>query len=193
MAEIDSIGSQAYYYAGLKTATAKSQKDKEAEKTSATRKTRFSEILKSNTTENSEVQSLYPKEIEGLSVEDAAIYLKEEVEKAGNLLSSEITMENLQKFKESIRQFLTYIEKNNFEVKTTIVMDRRKRMPEMASPLPVFSSYQTPPTKKTKTTFTVINEKLDELTRDMLSLQADNIKILAQVEDIKGLIIDLID
>lgn len=193
MAEIDSIGT-AYYYAGLKTATAKSQKDKEAEKTSSTKKTRFSDILKNTSAqEATETQSIFPKEIEGMNVTDAAIYLKEEVEKAGNLLSSEITMENLQKFKESIKAFLTYIEKNNFEVKTTVVMDRRHRTPVMSSPLPVFSSYQTPPTKKTKTTFTVINEKLDELTREMLSLQADNIKILAQVEDIKGLIIDLID
>jgi len=192
MPDIDSISS-AYYYSGLRTATSKSQKEKETEKTSTKNKVKFSELIKSSSTEETAATSLYPTEIEGLSTEEAAIYLKEEVEKAGNALSSEITLENLEQFKTAIKQFLTYIEKNNYEVETTVVMNRRLRKPVFYSPLPAFSTYQTPPMKKTKTSFTIINEKLDALTREMMSMQRDNIRILAQVEDIKGLIVDILN
>jgi uncharacterized protein YaaR (DUF327 family) len=36
-----------------------------------------------------------------------------------------------------------------------------------------------------------INEKLEELTREMLSEQRDNIRILQMVDDIRGLLMDL--
>ena len=36
-----------------------------------------------------------------------------------------------------------------------------------------------------------INEKLDALTRETLSNQMNNLKLLAQVNEIKGLIVDL--
>ena len=37
----------------------------------------------------------------------------------------------------------------------------------------------------------VVNEKLDALAKGMLMDQADNLKILKQVNEIKGLIVDL--
>ena len=36
-----------------------------------------------------------------------------------------------------------------------------------------------------------INEKLDELTQGVLSGEADNIKLLGMVDDIRGLLVDL--
>ena len=36
-----------------------------------------------------------------------------------------------------------------------------------------------------------INEKLEELTREILSEQQDNLRILQMVDDIRGLLIDL--
>ena len=37
----------------------------------------------------------------------------------------------------------------------------------------------------------IINKKLDALAKETLSNQASNLKILAQVDEIKGLIVDL--
>ena len=56
-----------------------------------------------------------------------------------------------------------------------------------------FSNYSLPPTleiKKVK--INTINQKLDALTRDMLMNQQDNFKTLAQMNEIKGLIIDFL-
>lgn len=194
MPEIDPLNSS-FLYSGIQAASTKTQKEKESEKAAAAKKLKFSEVLKSSAAkENQNITTeLYPPEISSMSLEQAVIFLRDEVETAGNALSAELSMENLQNFKTKIKAFLTYVEKNNFEVKTTVLMDRRHRKPIISSPLPVFSTYQSPPVKRTKTSFTVINEKLDELTKDMLLMQKDNIQLLAQIEDIKGLIINLLD
>jgi uncharacterized protein YaaR (DUF327 family) len=55
-----------------------------------------------------------------------------------------------------------------------------------------FSNYSLPPHRiDPKYQIQVINEKLDALARETLSNQMNNLKILAQVNEIKGLIVDL--
>ena len=56
-----------------------------------------------------------------------------------------------------------------------------------------FSNYTIPPhIIDPKYQITVINKKLDEMTQATLENQIDNLKILAQINEIKGLIVDLI-
>jgi len=41
-------------------------------------------------------------------------------------------------------------------------------------------------------TIKIVNEKLEELTREVLSSERDHLAILGKIEDIRGLILDLV-
>ena len=194
MAEIDSLSSS-YLYSGIQSSTRKAQKEKEAEKTAKSSKVKFSELINKQSKVEQKDETLFPSEIESMDRTQAVIYLRDQAELASNQLSAEVTMENVMNFKEKIRQFLTYVAKNNFQVNTTTLINRRTKQPVKRSPLPIFSSYEIPAQVVTKTSFNIIDEKLDQLTRDMLELQQtkDNLKLLAEINEIKGMIINLLD
>ena len=118
MAEIDSLGTN-YYYSGVQSSTNEAlKKNQKNEKTGAVRKNRFSDLLKSERAEEEAeaVSKGFPPEIAGLSVEDAAIFLKDAVDNAGNELSENLTKENIEKFKTSVRQFISFVVSNNFDI-----------------------------------------------------------------------------
>ena len=186
MAEIDSLGNN-FYYAGVQNSSSQ-LKNQKAEKSQKTTKSRFSELIKGEKTEeNIETKGL-PPEIRTMSLDDAVIFLRDRVDLAGNDLSESSTQENLEKFKEAVGQFIRFIVDNNFEVTS-----KKTRRPQFVSPIGFFSNYNTKPRlKDPKVQIEVINEKLDNLTRDMLSTQMSNLKILAQVNEIKGLVVDLL-
>lgn len=193
MAEIDSLGSNVYY-SGVQNATNEAlKKNRKAEESKSTKKTKFSDIL--HKTEKQEpdfsVNGL-PPEIESMTMEDATNYLVDAVNLAGNDLSDEITEENIEKFKYAIKNFLLFVAKNNYKVTSK----RYKKFGRKAyvSPSGFFSNYEIPPHKINPVyQINVINEKLAALTTATIEGQKSNIYILAQVGEIKGLIIDLID
>lgn len=194
MAEIDSLGSN-FYFSGLQNATNEAVKrNQKKEEISKSRKTKFSDLLK--TKEETEPQFSViglPPEIAEMTIDEAAIYLKDAVDNAGNDLSDNVTTENIQKFKSAVSQFITFVVNNNFEV-----LSRRKKNRYTSKDLMVpsrtnfFSNYSLPPHRvDPKYQINIINEKLDELTRATLEGNMNNLKILAQVDEIKGLIVDL--
>ena len=177
MAEIDSLGNS-FYYAG----------DQKADKAQKTSKSKFTDFLKTDKAEEDLQTNGLPAEIQTMSVEEAVVFLRDRVDLAGNDLSESSTQENLKKFKEAVGQFIKFIVDNNFEVSS-----KKNRRPQFVSPVGFFSNYNTKPRlKDPKVQINVINEKLDDLTRDMLSNQTSNLKILAQINEIKGLVIDLL-
>ena len=186
MAEIDSLGNS-FYYAGLQNSSShlKNQKADKAQKTS---KSKFTDFLKTDKAEEDLQTNGLPAEIQTMSVEEAVVFLRDRVDLAGNDLSESSTQENLKKFKEAVGQFIKFIVDNNFEVSS-----KKNRRPQFVSPVGFFSNYNTKPRlKDPKVQINVINEKLDDLTRYMLSNQTSNLKILAQINEIKGLVIDLL-
>ena len=121
-----------------------------------------------------------------MSIEEAAIFLKDRVDIAGEDLAFELNDENIEKFKKSVKQFVSFVVKNNFEV-------TKKNRRGLVSPIGVFSSYNTQPKpREPRIQIQVINEKLDNFVRETLNNQKDNLKILGQVEEIKGLIVDFL-
>lgn len=193
MAEIDSLGAN-YYYSGVQNASNNSiKKNTKKEEISKTNKTKFSELIKSKETEEPEFATVgLPPEIASMSLDEAAIYLKDAVDNAGNLLSDEITEENIQNFKTAVTQFITFMVSNNFEVSSHRKKNRLGKDMLVPSRTNFFSNYTLPPHKADpKYQINVINEKLDALTRATLEGQMDNLKLLAKVNEIKGLIIDL--
>ena len=193
MAEIDSLGSNVYY-AGVQNSTNEAlKKNRKTEETKSTKKTKFGDMLhKTGSDEQAfSVQGL-PPEIETMSIEDATTYLVDAVNLAGNDLSEQITEENIKKFKSAVSSFILFVAKNNYQVtsKQTRKIGRRA----LVSPSNFFSNYQIPPHKINPVyQINVINEKLAALTAATIEGQKSNLYILAQVDEIKGLIIDLIE
>ncbi len=185
MSEIDPLGN-ATYYAGIQSQSNQKIKDKKSEKIS-TKRTSFSELLKEKPVEEKVEFDGLPSEIRNLNFEDAIVALKDAVDEAGNDLSTNISDENIAKFKKSVRQFLNFVVKNNYEISK-----RRKR--RYHTPLNFFSSYNNDMNRSVanpEEIVNVVNEKLDGLVKGMLQDQANNLRILKQVNEIKGLIIDL--
>ena len=195
MAEIDSLGAN-YYYSGVQNATneaiKRNTKKEEIRKANKAKKLDFGKLLKGDEVEEPQfIADGLPIEVRSMSIDDAAVYLADAVSLAGNDFSGEQTQENLEKFKTAVSQFIRFVIVNNF----TVDIKKRKARPGKArqpSRLFVFSDYSMPPANpKPRVSIEVINEKLDALARETLSAQSNNLKILAQVNEIKGLIVDL--
>lgn len=198
MAEIDSLGTN-YYYSGVQNASneaiKRNTRKDETQKTGSSKRLKFGELLKNSTTEEVSPQFVaegLPVEIRAMSIDDAAVYLADAVSMAGNDFSDEQTQENLEKFKKSVSQFIRFVIDNNFQVSSWRKKNRLGKDAIVPSRSNFFSNYTIPPHKiDPKYQIQVINEKLDALARETLSNQMNNLKLLAQVNEIKGLIVDL--
>ena len=189
MSDINPLGASSYY-SGLQNATSQAAKDaKKNEKTSSTRKISFSELKKSFSKTEAEREAEaagYPAEIAKLSIEDAAVFLKDEVDKAGNKLSENQSAENIAEFKRTVKLFIKYVVENNY------VEHKKELRGKFSRPMQMFSKFndRTRP-KDPRVIIQTINQKLDSMVRDTLTMQSNNLKILQQADEIKGLIIDL--
>ncbi|MGI6123128.1 MAG: YaaR family protein [Acetivibrionales bacterium] len=96
-----------------------------------------------------------------------------EIEKQGKHLSSHIDVSELKAYKRLVMEFLDEAVRSSSRFTKDSFLDRRGRHR-------VFSSIK------------IINEKLEQLTRDVLSSERDNLAILGRIEDIRGLILDLV-
>ena len=193
MAEIDSLGAN-YYYAGVQNAsTEKIKRNQKKDEVSNTRRSKFSEFLKKTEPEQNEFFSVgMPEEIKNMSLDEAAVFLKDAVDNAGNELSEEISTQTIQNFKTAVTQFITFVVNNNFQISSHRKKNRLGKDMLVPSRTNFFSNYSLPPhVIDPRYQINVINEKLDALTRETLNGQMNNLKILAQVNEIKGLIVDL--
>ena len=194
MAEVDSLGTN-YYYSGVQNASneaiKRNTKKEEVNKAGKAKKLDFGKLLHSEeVTEPQFIAEGLPPEVVNMSLDDAAVYLADAVSMAGNAFSDEQSQENLEAFKKSVSQFIRFVVVNNYDVN----IRQKKTRPGKAAPsrLFFFSDYSVPPTKgKPRVSIKVINEKLDALARETLSNQSNNLKLLVQVNEIKGLIVDL--
>lgn len=194
MAEIDSLGAN-YYYSGVQNASNEAIKrntKKEEVRKTASKKLDFGKLLKGQEVEEPQfVAAGLPPEVASMSIDEAAVYLADAVGNTGNDFSGEQTQENLEKFKTAVSNFIRFVVVNNYEVN---IRQKKTRPGKAGQPsrLFVFSDYTVPTQKKNpRYSIEIINKKLDALARETLSNQASNLKILAQVDEIKGLIVDL--
>jgi len=96
--------------------------------------------------------------------------LIDEITKQGEKFSKNPTMENLQLYKSIIKEFLQYVTDRMFQVEH-YTGGRMKQ--------------------KIYTVARIVDQKLGELTEAVLSQQAHNIDLLATLDEIRGLLIDL--
>lgn len=189
MSDINPLGASTYY-SGLQNATSQAAKDaKKNEKTSSVSKLSFSELKKSfgKTEAEKEVEAAgYPPEIARLSIEEAAVFLKDQVDKAGNKLSENQSTENIAEFRNAVRLFIKYIVENNY------VEHKKELRGRLSKPMQMFSKFNDKKRPKDpRVIIETINQKLDSMVRDTLTLQNNNLKILEHANEIKGLIVDL--
>ena len=197
MAEIDSLGSN-YYYSGVQNATneaiKRNTKKEEVRKSEKGRRLDFGKLLKGEEVEEPQfiAEGLnLPPEVMAMSIDEAAVFLADAVSLAGNDFSDEQSKENLEKFKSAVSQFIRFVIVNNFEVNKR-PNPKKRGAHSQPSRLFFFSDYTVPKTTRPdKISIEIINQKLDALARETLSAQSSNLKILAQVNEIKGLIVDL--
>lgn len=185
MSEINSLNS-ATYYAGVQNASSEVSRENKKEKINKSSRLKFTDLIKSaEESESSMTLKGFPPEIKNMSVEEAAIFLKDQVDLSGNDLCMNSTQKNIDDFKEKVQQFIRFVVLNNYEIK-------KKTRRGFSSPMNAFSNYNT--TKRVKDPRTIVvtlNESLDQLARGMLIGQKNNLKLLQQVNQIKGLIVDL--
>lgn len=117
-----------------------------------------------------------PPEIAGMESEEAVIFLKDAADIAADKLRQSPLPENFVEYKKTVSQFMRYLVKNNFEV----VEKRRRGKSRTGKPLD--------PHKQ----IVVINEKLDEMGRWLISSHRDTIEMLRKLNEIDGLLVDLI-
>ncbi len=96
-----------------------------------------------------------------------------EIEKKGKHLANHIDVSELKAYKRMIMEFLDEAIRGSSRFSKESFLDRRGRHR-------VFS------------TIKIVNEKLEQLTREVLNSERDNLSILGRIEDIRGLILDLV-
>lgn len=99
--------------------------------------------------------------------------LLDEIHSAGDELKSRPLPKQIKRYKQAVRNFLGYVVRNGFDTETQISgvnLMKRKRF----------------------TLVQVIDQKLEKLAAGILSGQSGQIEILARLEEIKGLLVDLL-
>lgn len=176
MADISTLSSQALYFAAAHQASsAASGKLTQSKKTESVKKNAFVNGLKKAQEEATLLSEGFPVEIAGMQLEDAVAFLKDELDFAGENLKNNQSLENLEIYRKKVSQFMKYIVKNNYNF-VTAREARKLRSGKIIKPF-----YQ----------IEVINKRLEQLASEMMYTQRKNLNILAKVEEINGLIIDL--
>lgn len=95
-----------------------------------------------------------------------------DIEKQGRQLAETLNIRDLKKYKDMIQKFLDYAVNKMYHLKEQAGWDRRGR-------------------RKIYTIVETVNSELENLTGMLLSEQKDQIAVLAKVDEIRGLLIDI--
>ena len=98
--------------------------------------------------------------------------LKKKIEEQGNRLTDKVDVKEYEKYRRLIQEFVDEIVSNGYNFSREDAYASRGRHRYIA-------------------TVKIIDEKLDELGKEVMKEQADRIEILSRVDDIKGLLLDL--
>lgn len=171
---IDSVTSNSgLYFSAAQMTQANSTQQKKTEKT---KRFKFSKTLEETQEEYSLIQEGFPPEIAKMQTEEATIFLRDQVDIAGDKLAENQLPENFANYRKQISLFFKFLEKNNFEVTKKEIRGFSKSGKPM----------------RPKIQIKVINQKLDEMARYLLSAHREKILMLSKINEIKGLLVDLL-
>lgn len=112
------------------------------------------------------------RKVEKHNVEERIKYLINQITDQGQKLGKKVDLRELKVYKKLISEFLDETLNNSQKFSKESFIDRRGR-------------------HRVYATVKKINSELEELTKDVLSAEKDNIKILQRIEDIRGLVLDI--
>ncbi len=128
----------------------------------------------------------YEKMLAGLTgearkkaVDDIMADLQDKVYSSGANLADAINAQTINEYKKSVKQFLDFAVKNSLDVRSVSSGGYKMMMKGQG-------------TKKAFVSVKVINEKMDKLTKELLFNQLEKLEILERLDEIKGLLVDLI-
>jgi uncharacterized protein YaaR (DUF327 family) len=176
MAELDAI-SQAQQYAGMMEQSRRlAQEKKQGSKTGAVNKTGgFQSLLETRVQAEFSTETAGIQGSEGLSFDEALVVLKDELDRAGDNLKLGVATENYIAYKAAVTNFMKFVVANNYEIVT-----KKRRRPSKNWDDDYFHVVK------------IVDEKLDRLAAEVLSNHADKLGLLARIDEINGLLIDLI-
>lgn len=125
--------------------------------------------------EQTEKSVLFRRALTDLSAEHHEQYmldLARKINDQGQKLVGKADIHELQKYRELIREFLNETVSNSYTFHKESGFEARRR-------------------HKIFATINKINTKLEELAQEVLKEQSDNLEILHKVDDIRGLILDI--
>ncbi len=156
---------------GMALQAGRAQKKEEVKKT----KKSFASAMEKARVEQQFLQEGFPVEIASMEVEDAAVFLKDAADIAADKLKENQSPENFASYKKAVSQFVRYLVKNNFDVVDRKRIGRNKL------------GRKIDPHKS----IVIINEKLDELGRWLLTSHKETLEMLRKLDEIKGMMVDL--
>ncbi len=118
--------------------------------------------------------------------EDTVNLLMDEVRSTGDILRSRPFPEEIMRYKQAVRNFMNYVVKNSF------TLEHEEGLPNFLKP--GFSGRRgTPEAMKGKlyTKIQVIDKKLEDLAAMLLSSQSQQMELVSRLEEIRGLLVDL--
>lgn len=179
MRGIDSLNNSLYFNAAS-LASNNIQKKEDGTKTQKSKKTKSFTQLIDSATRNLEFDDFIP-EIKGMTIEQAKEFLIDSVYSEGELLKQKPVEENLIRFRKAVSNFLKFVEKNCYDIEAEVGIRRM-----------VKSGNVKVPKQNTYTLIKVVDEKLDSLAADILFNQKDSIELAAKVNEISGLLVDIL-
>ena len=179
MSGIDSLNNSLYFNAAS-LASNNIQKKEDGTKTQKSKKTKSFTQLIDSATRNLEFDDFIP-EIKGMTIEQAKEFLIDSVYSEGELLKQKPNEENLIRFRKAVSNFLKFVEEKCYEIEEDVGI---KKM--------VKSGNMKVPKQKKYTLIKVVDEKLESLAADILSNHKEQLKLVAKVNEISGLLVDML-
>jgi uncharacterized protein YaaR (DUF327 family) len=119
--------------------------------------------------------------------EDSVNLLMDEVRSAGDDLKKRPLPEEIMRYKQAVRNFINYVVQNGF------ALDHEEGLPKYLKP--GFTGQRGTDDARSKKGYTkiqVIDRKLEDLAAMLLSSQMRQMELVSRLEEIKGLLIDLL-
>ena len=148
------------------------QKRKGAKKKTKAPK-RFSELVQEQVLESEASSKNSELSDKTKEADELLIKLQDEVFSKGDVLKHKVTLETIKDYKDAVSAFLAYFVSHTYDFQKTPVRRTSFRSPKSSS-------------------IRLINEKLEKLANEIFINQARQLDILEKVDEIKGLIIDLL-
>lgn len=178
MSSIDPLQSALHLSAAspLLNGTNKSKKKEETKEKGSIRKSLFSSLLEeeSGQIENDKL----PDEIADLPYEEAVKVLIDSVYSAGDILKQKPFADSFAVYKKAVGNFLRFVVNQSYEIEEQEGIRRKTKA----------GTYS----RKKFSLIQVINQELDRLASDILFNQADQIRLIAKVDEITGLLVDFL-